>query len=101
MIFAQLKIAFSNINWRNDILKMLIIFFINVKNCLTSISLVYISKTFSSSNEDFLTIQACIIAMDPFRGQGGIQMLLTAEQEAQNIVASAKSCKNFIYMSIM
>ena len=56
MIFAQLKIAFSNINWRNDILKMLIIFFINVKNCLTSISLVYISKTFSSSNEDFLTI---------------------------------------------
>jgi len=39
--------------------------------------------------------------MDPFRGQGGIQMLLTAEQEAQSIVASAKSCKNFIYMSIM
>ncbi|KAK4601982.1 hypothetical protein RGQ29_011180 [Quercus rubra] len=31
--------------------------------------------------------------MDPFRGQGGIQMLLTAEQEAQNIVASAKSLK--------
>lgn len=31
--------------------------------------------------------------MDPFKGQGGIQMLLTAEQEAQSIVASAKSCK--------
>nr|XP_023880750.1 V-type proton ATPase subunit G3-like isoform X2 [Quercus suber]XP_023880751.1 V-type proton ATPase subunit G3-like isoform X2 [Quercus suber] len=42
---------------------------------------------------NFLFIQACIIAMDPFRGQGGIQMLLTAEQEAQSIVASAKSLK--------
>ncbi|KAF7825102.1 V-type proton ATPase subunit G-like [Senna tora] len=25
--------------------------------------------------------------MDPFRGQGGIQMLLTAEQEAQHITS--------------
>lgn len=31
--------------------------------------------------------------MDPFRGQGGIQMLLTAEQEAQHIVTNARNCK--------
>ncbi|KAJ7950813.1 V-type proton ATPase subunit G [Quillaja saponaria] len=31
--------------------------------------------------------------MDPFRGQGGIQMLLTAEQEAQHIVSSARNLK--------
>ncbi|KAH1044564.1 hypothetical protein GLYMA_09G242300v4 [Glycine max] len=28
--------------------------------------------------------------MDPFKGQGGIQMLLIAEQEAQHIVSNAK-----------
>ncbi|KAI9077878.1 hypothetical protein K1719_040139 [Acacia pycnantha] len=31
--------------------------------------------------------------MDPFRGQGGIQMLLTAEQEAQHIVSSARNLR--------
>ncbi|XWS23390.1 hypothetical protein CRYUN_Cryun28dG0009900 [Craigia yunnanensis] len=31
--------------------------------------------------------------MDNFRGQGGIQMLLTAEQEAQHIVSSARTLK--------
>ncbi|XWS21921.1 hypothetical protein CRYUN_Cryun30bG0098100 [Craigia yunnanensis] len=31
--------------------------------------------------------------MDSFRGQGGIQMLLTAEQEAQHIVSGARSLK--------
>ncbi|XP_054785082.1 V-type proton ATPase subunit G 1-like [Prosopis cineraria] len=31
--------------------------------------------------------------MDPFRGQGGIQMLLTAEQEAQHIVSNARSLR--------
>lgn len=31
--------------------------------------------------------------MDPFKGQGGIQMLLTAEQEAQHIVNTARNCK--------
>ncbi|XP_050378073.1 V-type proton ATPase subunit G1-like [Argentina anserina] len=31
--------------------------------------------------------------MDSFRGQGGIQMLLTAEQEAQHIVNSARNMK--------
>lgn len=31
--------------------------------------------------------------MDPFKGQGGIQMLLTAEQEAQHIVSNARNCK--------
>ncbi|EOY17279.1 hypothetical protein QUC31_001405 [Theobroma cacao] len=31
--------------------------------------------------------------MEPFRGQGGIQMLLTAEQEAQHIVSSARCLK--------
>lgn len=27
------------------------------------------------------------------KGQGGIQMLLTAEQEAQQIVAAARNCE--------
>eukprot|EP00252_Welwitschia_mirabilis_P003997 TRINITY_DN1411_c0_g1_i1.p2 TRINITY_DN1411_c0_g1~~TRINITY_DN1411_c0_g1_i1.p2 ORF type:complete len:111 (-),score=35.30 TRINITY_DN1411_c0_g1_i1:268-600(-) len=31
--------------------------------------------------------------MDPSKGQGGIQLLLAAEQEAQNIVSSARSAK--------
>ncbi|GAA0176091.1 ATP synthase [Lithospermum erythrorhizon] len=31
--------------------------------------------------------------MDPTRGQGGIQMLLTAEQEAQQIVTEARNLK--------
>ncbi|KAG8378466.1 hypothetical protein BUALT_Bualt08G0140100 [Buddleja alternifolia] len=31
--------------------------------------------------------------MDPMRGQGGIQMLLTAEQEAQQIVTAARNTK--------
>ncbi|KAG2700465.1 hypothetical protein I3843_07G231400 [Carya illinoinensis] len=31
--------------------------------------------------------------MDSFRGQGVIQMLLTAEQEAQHIVSSARNLK--------
>ncbi|KAI3864215.1 hypothetical protein MKW92_044203 [Papaver armeniacum] len=29
--------------------------------------------------------------MDGFKGQGGVQMLLSAEQEAQQIVASARN----------
>lgn len=33
--------------------------------------------------------------MDSFRGQGGIQMLLNAEQEAQHIVSSARNRMNF------
>jgi len=36
--------------------------------------------------------------MDPFKGQGGIQMLLTAEQEAQHIVSNARNCKNSILL---
>ncbi|KAI3864216.1 hypothetical protein MKW92_044204 [Papaver armeniacum] len=32
--------------------------------------------------------------MDGFKGQGGVQMLLSAEQEAQQIVASARNLKN-------
>lgn len=32
--------------------------------------------------------------MDTARGQGGIQMLLTAEHEAQQIVAAARNSKN-------
>ncbi|XP_038708114.1 V-type proton ATPase subunit G1-like [Tripterygium wilfordii] len=31
--------------------------------------------------------------MDSFRGQGGIQMLLTAEQEAQRLVTDARNLK--------
>ncbi|KAI4356656.1 hypothetical protein L6164_000661 [Bauhinia variegata] len=31
--------------------------------------------------------------MDPFRGKGGIQMLLTAEQEAQQIVSTARNLR--------
>ncbi|CAK9312501.1 unnamed protein product [Citrullus colocynthis] len=31
--------------------------------------------------------------MDPFRGQGGIQMLLTAEQDAQQVVSTARNTK--------
>ncbi|EPS58758.1 hypothetical protein M569_16055 [Genlisea aurea] len=31
--------------------------------------------------------------MDPMRGQGGIQMLLTAEREARNIVDAARDLK--------
>ncbi|PSS31827.1 V-type proton ATPase subunit G like [Actinidia chinensis var. chinensis] len=31
--------------------------------------------------------------MDSMRGQGGIQMLLTAEQEAQHIVSAARNLK--------
>ncbi|KAA8538665.1 hypothetical protein F0562_028273 [Nyssa sinensis] len=31
--------------------------------------------------------------MDSFKGQGGIQMLLTAEQEAQQIVSAARNLK--------
>lgn len=31
------------------------------------------------------------VAMDSMRGQGGIQMLLTAEQEAQQIVYAARN----------
>lgn len=32
--------------------------------------------------------------MDSMKGQGGIQMLLTAEQEAQQIISSAKNRKD-------
>ncbi|KAI3965549.1 hypothetical protein MKW92_018525 [Papaver armeniacum] len=32
--------------------------------------------------------------MDGFKGQGGVQMLLSAEQEAQQIVASTRNLKN-------
>lgn len=40
--------------------------------------------------------------MDPFKGQGGIQMLLTAEQEAQHIVSNARNCKiqSFLFSSL-
>ncbi|XAR64908.1 hypothetical protein NMG60_11008799 [Bertholletia excelsa] len=31
--------------------------------------------------------------MDPMKGQGGIQMLLTAEQEAQQIISNARNLK--------
>ncbi|XP_039065612.1 V-type proton ATPase subunit G1-like [Hibiscus syriacus] len=31
--------------------------------------------------------------MDSFKGQGGIQMLLTAEQDAQHVVTSARNMK--------
>ena len=31
--------------------------------------------------------------MDSMKGQGGIQMLLTAEQEARQIISNAKNCK--------
>ncbi|QCE12527.1 V-type H+-transporting ATPase subunit G [Vigna unguiculata] len=31
--------------------------------------------------------------MDPFKGQGGIQMLLSAEQEAQHIVSNARNLR--------
>ncbi|XP_047171452.1 V-type proton ATPase subunit G 1-like [Vigna umbellata] len=31
--------------------------------------------------------------MDPFKGQGGIQMLLTAEQEAQHIISNARNLR--------
>ncbi|KAF3445445.1 hypothetical protein FNV43_RR10621 [Rhamnella rubrinervis] len=31
--------------------------------------------------------------MDSFKGQGGIQMLLTAEQEAQSIISNARNLK--------
>lgn len=31
--------------------------------------------------------------MDPFRGQGGIQMLLTAEQDAQQVISNARNSK--------
>ncbi|KAI8551055.1 hypothetical protein RHMOL_Rhmol06G0155200 [Rhododendron molle] len=33
------------------------------------------------------------LPMDSMKGQGGIQMLLTAEQEAQQIVAAARNCE--------
>ncbi|XP_022132168.1 V-type proton ATPase subunit G3 [Momordica charantia] len=33
------------------------------------------------------------MAMDPFRGQGGIQMLLTAEQDAQQVISNARNMK--------
>jgi V-type H+-transporting ATPase subunit G len=33
--------------------------------------------------------------MDSMRGHEGIQMLLTAEQEAQQIVTAARNCKNW------
>jgi len=44
---------------------------------------------------DFYECWFCwsIVTMDPFKGQGGIQMLLTAEQEAQHIVSNARNCK--------
>ncbi|XP_057756505.1 V-type proton ATPase subunit G-like [Arachis stenosperma] len=32
--------------------------------------------------------------MEPYKGQGGIQMLLTAEQEAQHIVSNARNLRN-------
>ncbi|KAK7374476.1 hypothetical protein VNO80_07906 [Phaseolus coccineus] len=35
----------------------------------------------------------CSAIMDPFKGQGGIQMLLTAEQEAQHIVSNARNLR--------
>ncbi|KEH21573.1 vacuolar (H+)-ATPase G subunit [Medicago truncatula] len=34
-----------------------------------------------------------LLPMDPFKGQGGIQMLLTAEQEAQHIVSNARNLR--------
>lgn len=43
-------------------------------------------------NFDFAFLEA---TMDSMRGQGGIQMLLTAEQEAQQIVYAARNGKSF------
>lgn len=34
--------------------------------------------------------------MESMKGQGGIQMLLTAEQEAQQIVSTARNRKHLI-----
>ncbi|KAJ8557180.1 hypothetical protein K7X08_002805 [Anisodus acutangulus] len=39
------------------------------------------------------TVSDLEAAMDSMRGQGGIQMLLTAEQEAQQIVYAARNVK--------
>ncbi|KAA3484433.1 V-type proton ATPase subunit G1-like [Gossypium australe] len=38
-------------------------------------------------------IVGLVATMDSFKGQGSIQMLLTAEQEAQHIVSSARNLK--------
>lgn len=40
--------------------------------------------------------KASSFAMEPMKGQGGIQMLLNAEQEAQQIVSAAKNCNIFL-----
>ncbi|TYH27952.1 hypothetical protein ES288_A02G108500v1 [Gossypium darwinii] len=45
---------------------------------------------FQKISEDIVGLVA---TMDSFKGQGGIQMLLTAEQEAQHIVSSARNLK--------
>ncbi|PPD92431.1 hypothetical protein GOBAR_DD10629 [Gossypium barbadense] len=42
---------------------------------------------------DIPNIVGLVATMDSFKGQGGIQMLLTAEQEAQHIVSSARNLK--------
>ena len=38
--------------------------------------------------------------MDSMRGQGGIQILLNAEQEAQHTVSVARNCKIEPHISI-
>lgn len=54
-------------------------------------------RVFSTDSRKLVWLFCCpgcvIIAMDAGKGQGGIQMLLTAEQEAQQIVASARNSK--------
>ncbi|URE04087.1 V-type proton ATPase subunit [Musa troglodytarum] len=43
---------------------------------------------------------ACIKVMDPVRGHGGIHTLLAAEQEAQQIVSSARNCTFFLVILV-
>ncbi|RXH73689.1 hypothetical protein DVH24_016511 [Malus domestica] len=44
-------------------------------------------------HDDPYSSRVYILTMDSVRGQGGIQMLLTAEQDAQHIVNNARNCK--------
>lgn len=38
-------------------------------------------------------VLGCILIKNTMKGQEGIQMLLTAEHEAQQIISTAKNCK--------
>ncbi|KAG8660801.1 hypothetical protein MANES_02G196400v8 [Manihot esculenta] len=75
--------------------KISLFFYLSPFPILVCNKLSLLEKTFLENNSffTFFCSVEVIVTMDSMRGQGGIQMLLNAEQEAQQIVAAARNLK--------